>query len=102
MKILVLNSGSSSQKSCLYEIGGTLPEHPPAPVWEGKIEWQGDDASIQARNSHGAQRNDRVKVTSRSYALEQLLDTLWAGNLRVLSSPSEIDAAGHRIAHRRK
>ena len=28
MKILVLNSGSSSLKACLYEIGDTLPESP--------------------------------------------------------------------------
>ena len=45
MKILVLNSGSSSQKTCLYEIGETLPVDPPACLWEGKIEWDGDDAA---------------------------------------------------------
>ncbi|TMQ27028.1 MAG: acetate kinase, partial [Nitrospirae bacterium] len=44
MKILVLNSGSSSQKSCLYEVKNTLPEHPPVPAWEGKIEWNGNHA----------------------------------------------------------
>ena len=40
MKILVLNAGSSSHKLSLYELGEDLPEHPPAPLWEGKIEWQ--------------------------------------------------------------
>jgi acetate kinase len=99
MKILVLNSGSSSQKSCLYELGKTLPEHPPAPVWEGKIEWDGSQADIQVRNSQGAQLKNRVQVTSRSHAIRQLLDTLWNGNLRVVSSPSEIDTVGHRIVH---
>lgn len=99
MKILVLNSGSSSQKSCLYELGKTLPEHPPAPVWEGKIEWDGNQADIQVRNSQGAQLKTRVQVTSRSHAIRQLLDTLWNGNLRVVSSPSEIDTVGHRIVH---
>src|SRR5262245_7539525 len=39
MKILVLNSGSSSQKACLYEIGDALPENPPVPLWKGRIEW---------------------------------------------------------------
>src|ERR1700676_2521098 len=99
MKILVLNSGSSSQKSCLYELGKTLPEHPPAPVWEGKIEWDGSQADIQVRNSQGAQLKNRVQVTSRSHAIRQLLDTLWNGNLRVVSSPSEVDVVGHRIVH---
>jgi acetate kinase len=99
MKILVLNSGSSSQKSCLYDLGKTLPEHPAAPVWEGKIEWDGSQADIQVRNSQGAQLKDRVQVTSRSHAISQLLDTLWNGKLRVVSSPSEIDIVGHRIVH---
>jgi acetate kinase len=99
MKILVLNSGSSSQKSCLYEIGKTLPEHPPVPIWEGKIEWNGDHANIQAQNSQGAQLKNTVKVSSRSDAIERLLDTLWCGELRVLSASSEIDVVGHRVVH---
>src|SRR5437016_10214002 len=99
MKILVLNSGSSSQKSSLYDIGKTLPAHPPAPAWEGKIEWNGDHADIQAQNSQGVQLKDRVKVASRSDAIEHLLDTLWSGRLRVLSAPSEIDGVGHRVVH---
>src|SRR5229473_6145066 len=99
MKILVLNSGSSSQKSCLYDIGKTLPEHSPAPVWEGKIEWDGSQADVQVWNSQGAQPKRRVQVASRSDAISQLLDTLWNGKLRVVSAPSEIDVVGHRIVH---
>src|SRR6266581_8236350 len=99
MKILVLNSGSSSQKGSLYDIGKTLPEHPPAPVWEGKIEWDGSQSDVQVRNSQGAQLKDRVKVASRSDAIERLLDTLWSGEPRVLSASSEIDVVGHRIVH---
>src|SRR5260370_17330630 len=99
MKILVLNSGSSSQKSCLYDIGNTLPEHPPAPAWEGKIEWDGSHADIQAQNSQGAQLKGRVHVASRSDAIDQLLDTLLNGKLRVFSSPSDIHLTGHPSTH---
>ena len=99
MKVLVLNSGSSSQKSAVYEISAALPEHPPAAVWEGKIEWDDNQANIQAQNSQGAQLKGSVKVTSRSNAIAQLLDTLWNGKLRVVSAPSEIDVVGHRIVH---
>lgn len=99
MKILVLNSGSSSQKSCLYEVGEALPEHPPVPAWEGKIEWDGDHANIQVRNAHGAKLEDRVKVDSRRHAIEQLLNSLWTGKARVVSSPSEIGVVGHRVVH---
>ena len=99
MKILVLNSGSSSQKSCLYDVGNTLPADPPAPAWEGKIEWDSDHADIHAQNSEGAQLKSRVNIASRSSAIDQLLNTLWSGKLRVISSPSEIDTVGHRIVH---
>jgi acetate kinase len=99
MKILVLNSGSSSQKSALYEIPGALPEHPPVPAWEGKIEWDGNHADIQAQNSQGAQLKGRVNIASRSDATDQLMDTLWNGKLSVVSSGSEIDVVGHRIVH---
>jgi len=99
MKILVLNSGSSSQKSALYEISGALPEHPPTPAWEGKIEWDGGHADMQAQNSQGVHVKGRVKVASRANAIDQLLDTLWNGKLCVVSAPSEIDVVGHRIVH---
>src|SRR5215471_13652734 len=56
MKILVLNSGSSTQKACLYEIGETLPDDPPACLWERKIEWD--------------------PLSSRASAMEQLLKDL--------------------------
>lgn len=43
MKILVLNSGSSSQKSSLFDVSANAPVGPPAPIWEGTIEWSGGD-----------------------------------------------------------
>lgn len=99
MKILVLNSGSSSQKSSLYEIGAILPESPAAPIWEGRIEWAGDDAEIDVRTSGGANLRNRAKVTSRAEAIEYLLATLRNGETRVVSKASEIEVAGHRIVH---
>lgn len=97
MKILVLNSGSSSQKSCLYDIGDSLPEHPPDPVWEAKIEWNGSAADIQVRTSKGITFNGRVQVASRRQALEHLFRSLWEGEARAVEKPSEIRAVGHRI-----
>ncbi len=40
MKILILNAGSSSQKSSLFEIAGDrLPSAPPEPLWEATVDW---------------------------------------------------------------
>jgi acetate kinase len=68
-------------------------------VWEGKIEWHGNHADIQAGNLQGAHLKDRVKVASRSDAIERLLNTLWSGKISVLSAPSEVDVVGHRVVH---
>jgi len=99
MKILVLNSGSSSEKSCVYEIGETLPLDPPVCMWEGKIEWDGPEASIAVKNWRGVAERKRVKVSSRAEAVEHLLATSWTGQTQALRSSSEIDAVGHRIVH---
>src|SRR5580704_3956071 len=99
MKILVLNSGSSSQKSCLYEIGDSVPDDPPPPQWEGKIEWDGEVAEVSLKNAKGAARKERTKAGSRAEATEQLLGNLWDGDARAISAPSEIDVVGHRFVH---
>jgi acetate kinase len=99
MKILVLNSGSSSQKSALYEVSGSPPVDPPMPVWQGEIEWDRNQTAIRVRNSAGADKKNRLTVESRRHAIEQLLAGLWTGDARVVSAPSEIDVVGHRIVH---
>jgi acetate kinase len=99
MKILVLNSGSSSQKSCLYEIGESVPDDPPLCLWEGKIEWDGEVADLSLKNAKGAARTDCIKIGSRAQAIEQLLNGLWDGDTRAIAAPSEIDAVGHRVVH---
>jgi acetate kinase len=99
MKILTLNSGSSSQKTCLYEIGEALPADPPGCLWEGKIEWNGADAVVVIKNASGVRRQDRVKVSSRAQAVERLLSAVWSGKTQALGSASEVDVVGHRVVH---
>lgn len=99
MKILALNSGSSSQKTCLYEIGEALPADTPDCLWEGKIEWHGGDAVAVIKNSRGVMLQDRVKVSSRARAVECLLNAVWNGETRAIVSASEIDVVGHRVVH---
>lgn len=99
MKVLVLNSGSSSQKSCLYEIGERLLDDPPHCLWEGKIEWEGDQAQFSIRNSHGFSRTGRLTDGPRAQATERLLQGLWGGGTQAISGPSEINVVGHRVVH---
>lgn len=105
MNVLVLNSGSSSQKSCLYEIGDRLPDDPPASVWEGKIEWaddndnNNDQAQYSIKTSRGVFRKHVTSGGSRREAIERLLQDLWSGEAQAISGPSEINVVGHRVVH---
>jgi acetate kinase len=99
MKILVLNSGSSSQKASLYEVEENLPVNPPRTLWESKIEWNGDHAEVYVLTSPSPNLPRGVKIASRREATEHLLEMLWAGDARVISASSEVDIAGHRIVH---
>ena len=99
MKILVLNSGSSSQKSCLFELGASLPHSPPAALWEGKIEWEGDRAVLEVRNSAGTTQKEEFAAGARTEATARLLDALTSGKARAVADKSEIATVGHRIVN---
>ena len=99
MKVLVLNSGSSSQKSSLFDFGASLPDSPPAPLWEGKLEWQGERAILEVKKSGGIIQKEELIVTAREKATAHLLDALTSGKARVLSNESEIAVVGHRIVN---
>src|SRR5438445_10414242 len=96
MKILVLNSGSSSQKSSLYEIGETLPDDPATPLWEGKIEWHDGVARTEVKNARGVVQKGQAEVSTRAQAAEHLLGSLWDGKTRAVTSPDEISVVWHR------
>ena len=100
MKILVLNSGSSSQKACLYEIGETLPDSSHRPSC-GREESSGvaDSAAITVKNSKGCAQKEQLTVASREQAIRHLLRTLVSGSARAIASASDIDAVGHRVVH---
>ncbi len=97
MKILVLNAGSSSQKSCLYDPGETLPDQPPAPLWEATADWAKGKAELTITTIHGQQKE--VLAGSRAVIVERMLNTLWSGKTRVIADPAEIAIVGHRVVH---
>lgn len=100
MHILVLNSGSSSQKCCLFEVGATLPIDPPQRLWEGKIDWgDGASAEITIANAGTAAQKEKVQVPSRREAIERLLTTAWKGDNSTVLSSAYIDVVGHRVVH---
>lgn len=101
MKILVLNAGSSSQKSCLYELPETrLPEFPPQPLWEAHIDWTIADSGAELKvKSLGNTWKWHLENNNRRDAIAQMLQTLVEGESKILDNLAEIAIVGHRVVH---
>jgi acetate kinase len=101
MKILVLNSGSSSQKTALFEFGSETSDDPVPPLWEGKLEWDGEQEELTIRNAQGKELREKKDTPpdKRPAAVEALIHNLWSGPTAVLESANEIAIVGHRIVH---
>ncbi len=92
-----MNAGSSSQKCCLYRIDGpSLPDTPPAPLWQGKIEWSAPGGAAMTVNR---QKSAMPEGIAQSDGVIRLLRTLWEGETAVIEGPADIAIAGHRVVH---
>ncbi len=97
MKVLILNAGSSSHKSCLYDLTTHLPATPPAPLWEATIDWSGSGRLVAKANQ--VRQEQQLTADDRAQAIALMLATLTAGDTAVLASWDEIDIVGHRVVH---
>ncbi len=100
MKILVLNAGSSSQKSCLYQIGDDLPALPLEPLWSATIDWTYSEeiAELKVKSNRGELQKE-LPSSDRMAVMSCLLDTLSKGDTQVINNLSEINIVGHRVVH---
>lgn len=98
MKILVLNTGSSSLKTTLYDLTGSIWDHPVAPKWDGKIDW-GRTPEFRVRNARGEVTTGSASAKSHREATEHLLRLLWSGSTKAIDGPSAIEVVGHRVVH---
>ena len=100
MKILVLNAGSSSQKSCLYQIDDNLPDLPLKPLWSAKIDWTYSKgiAELKVKSNEGELQIE-LSSSDRMAVMARLLDSLYKGETQVIDNLSEINIVGHRVVH---
>jgi len=100
MKVLVLNSGSSSQKCALYEVQAPLPVEPPTRLWDGKIDWSDAGvAEIAITTGPGTTGKETIQLPTRQEAIERLLNSMWTGPAAAVSAPAAVDCVGHRVVH---
>lgn len=101
MKILILNSGSSSQKSALFELGPESSSDPVPPLWEGKLDWDGEQERLSVSNAQGAKlhKERTTAADKRPASVDSMLQNLWSGPTAILHSKDEIAIVGHRVVH---
>lgn len=93
MKILVINSGSSSLK---YQVIDTETEEVLA---KGQCERIGIDGVFNYKTARGPALKERYPMKSHKEAVDRILTTLVDPEAGVLRDYGEIDVVGHRLVH---
>ncbi|HEY9828111.1 MAG TPA: acetate kinase [Stenomitos sp.] len=102
MKILVLNAGSSSQKSCVYDLPEThLPTTAPPPLWECAVDWShhAGVAELKIQTQDGAVLEESIPTQKPLDSMAHVLECLWQGKTKVMNDLKEISVVGHRVVH---
>lgn len=93
MKILVINSGSSSLK---FQVIDSATEQALA---KGLCERIGIDGVFTYKTNHGVSIKEPVTMENHKQAVNTILDTLVDPEKGVLGNFDEIDVVGHRLVH---
>jgi acetate kinase len=102
-KILVLNSGSASQKVALYAID-SQSKTPSIPIWQAAINstTPGQPEGYFIAQISSIRGKEDILVPRDSplpEKLKVLIRASWEGQSAVLQMPAEIDLVGHRVVH---
>lgn len=94
MKILVVNAGSSSLKYQLIDMENEQV------IAKGLCDKIGlEDSNISHKAGDGRTYAAQIKMPTHSEAFETLIYALTESEAKVISSPKEIGAIGHRVVH---
>lgn len=94
MKILVVNAGSSSLKYQLIDMDNEQV------IAKGLCDKIGlPDSNIKHKAGDGREYAAEIKMPTHSEAFEALMYALAESDAKVISSPDEIGAIGHRVVH---
>jgi acetate kinase len=94
MKVLVLNSGSSSIKFQFFNMEEEKV------LAKGLVERIGiDDSGIEYENSNGQEVEKAMDIKNHKEGIEHVVEMLLDPEIGVLNSIDEINAVGHRVVH---
>ncbi|ACL69777.1 acetate/propionate family kinase [Halothermothrix orenii] len=94
MKILVLNSGSSSLKYQLFDMEKETV------MAKGVVQRIGiDNSFLEHENYRGEETTIETDIPDHNRGIQLVIDTLQDEKYGVLNNMEEIDAVGHRVVH---
>jgi len=93
MKIIVINSGSSSIKYQLFDMNG------PTILAKGVVDKIGLNGSQIKHESNGSKNIFEGEIIDHQAGIEYMLGILISKEYGCISSFDEIDAVGHRVVH---
>jgi acetate kinase len=93
MKILVINSGSSSLKYQLFSMEQEIV------LASGIVERIGESISLLTHKVGESKITQEEKIADHSKAIEKVMDFLTSSNTGVIGQKAEITAIGHRVVH---
>ncbi len=107
MKILVLNAGSSSHKTCLYDLGDPIPEVALPPVWQVELDWGGEngEATLALKGSRSPVTTRKLTPKGRAAAIREALEWLISHDRpdhpdsMDKTARSRVSIVGHRVVH---
>jgi acetate kinase len=101
MKILVLNAGSSTFKSSLFQLDQFHTSDTIDPLWTGLLDYGKNPHGMILKVSVGSGQKTERELDNRNVpgGLKALVETLWHGPTKVIENEKEIVAVGHRVVH---
>ena len=101
MKVLVLNSGSSSVKYQLIETSLEMIEaDSDHAIARGSVERIGTSSAVHTYRPAGREKRSEVKeILEHRVAIAEIIQTLTQPSTGVIGRAEEIEAVGHRMVH---
>jgi acetate kinase len=100
MKLLVLNAGSSTIKSHVFNIDQAPNDSVPKPLWQAQADWGKEQNKTELTvRANGHTFTETLSTTAQDELLKHMLGTLSHGKTKVLSQLSDITVVGHRVVH---